>query len=63
LREREGQLILEIRDNGKGFDTSRGFPGHLGLQSMPERAAQIGGEFNIQSQPNMGTVIIVRLPR
>ncbi|MFN8382532.1 MAG: histidine kinase [Anaerolineales bacterium] len=63
LQEREGQLVLEIRDNGKGFDPSRKYPGHLGMKSMPERAAQIGGEFHIQSQPNVGTVITIRLPR
>ena len=60
LQERDGQLVLEIRDNGKGFDTSREFPGHLGLRSMPERAAQIGSEFQIQSLPGEGTVITVR---
>ncbi len=63
LQRRGSQLVLEIRDNGKGFDASRGFPGHIGLQSMPERAAQIGGEFQIQSQPGAGTVITVRLPQ
>jgi signal transduction histidine kinase len=63
LQERDGQLVLEIRDNGKGFDTSREFPGHLGLRSMPERAAQIGSEFQIQSLPGKGTVITVRLSK
>jgi signal transduction histidine kinase len=63
LQERGSQLVLEIRDNGKGFDTSREFPGHLGLHSMPERAAQIGSEFQIQSLPGEGTVITVRLSK
>jgi signal transduction histidine kinase len=62
LQRRDHQLVLEIRDNGKGFDPSRDFPGHIGLQSMPERAAHVGGEFQIQSQPGSGTVITVRLP-
>jgi signal transduction histidine kinase len=57
------RLTLEIKDNGKGFDTSREFPGHLGMKSMPERAAQIGGEFHIQSQPGTGTVITVAIPK
>jgi signal transduction histidine kinase len=57
------RLTLEIKDNGKGFDTSREFPGHLGMKSMPERAAQIGGEFHIQSQPGAGTVITVAIPK
>lgn len=62
LQEKDGKLTLEIRDNGKGFDPSREFPGHLGMKSMPERAAQIGGTFHIESQPNAGTVITVSVP-
>jgi signal transduction histidine kinase len=63
FEERDGRLTLEIRDNGKGFDTNREFPGHLGMKSMPERAAQIGAEFIIQSQPGKGSVIMVIIPK
>ena len=63
LQEKNGQLVLEIRDNGKGFDTSREFPGHLGLSSMMERAAQIRSEFQIQSLPGEGALITVRLSK
>lgn len=63
LRQSGDQLVLEIRDNGKGFDHNREYPGHLGMRSMPERAAQIGAEFHIQSLPNVGTTIIISLPR
>lgn len=61
LMEKDGRLTLEIRDNGKGFDTMRDYPGHLGMKSMPERVAQIGGEFHIESKPDTGTIVIVRL--
>ncbi len=63
LQEKDGKLTLEIRDNGKGFDPAQPYPGHLGLKSMPERAAQIGGTFHIESQPNAGTVITVTVPK
>ena len=63
LLNADGALTLEIRDNGKGFDPSREFPGHLGLKSMPERAAHIGGTFHITSQPGAGTVITVTVPK
>ncbi len=63
LKEQNDRLVLEIRDNGKGFDPTVEFPGHLGLKSMPERAAQIGGEFHVHSQPGAGTVVTVRLPK
>jgi len=63
LQNKDGKLILEIRDNGKGYDASREFPGHLGMKSMPERAAQIGGEFRIQSRAGTGTVITAIIPK
>jgi signal transduction histidine kinase len=62
LDQNDSCLVLEIRDNGIGFDTSREYPGHLGLQSMRERVAQIGGDFAVVSQPGIGTTISVSLP-
>ena len=63
MKEQNHHLVLKIRDNGKGFDPNREFPGHLGMKTMPERAAQIGGEFHIQSQPGAGTVITVTISK
>ena len=50
-------LVLEISDNGAGFDTARSFPGHLGLQSMRERMERLGGSLEISSTPGEGTLI------
>ena len=53
-------LNLEVRDDGQGFS-----PGHktgVGLASMQERAAELGGIFVVDSQPGKGTVIRVQLP-
>jgi signal transduction histidine kinase len=55
-------LILEIQDNGTGFDPHMNYPGHLGLQSMRERAERLGGELQIFSTAGAGTSIQVRLP-
>lgn len=63
LKDCDEQLVLEICDNGRGFDVSLEFPGHLGLQSMRERAAHVGGNFHIQSRPNAGTTISVHLSK
>ncbi|HSL46454.1 MAG TPA: GAF domain-containing sensor histidine kinase, partial [Anaerolineales bacterium] len=62
LYQNDSCIVLEIHDNGRGFDPSREYPGHLGLQSMRERVAQIDGDFAIVSQPGMGTTISVSLP-
>lgn len=59
----EDELLLVVRDNGRGFETSGAFPGHLGLRSMQERVARTGGTLSVESAPGQGTTIRVRLPR
>jgi signal transduction histidine kinase len=53
---------LEICDNGIGFDAMALYPGHLGLRSMRERAASVGGTLEIVSAPNCGTQIRAQIP-
>jgi signal transduction histidine kinase len=56
-------VSLTIRDDGKGFDTSAPtHPRAFGLRGMRERASLIGGSFTIESQPDAGTVIQIRVP-
>ena len=62
LRHEDNHLILEISDNGIGFNTQSDFPGHLGLRSMSERMERIRGNLQITSTPGVGTRIIARLP-
>jgi signal transduction histidine kinase len=57
-----GSVVLEIRDDGAGFDTSQSFPGHMGLVSMQERARSLGGSFDIDSRPGSGTRVRLSLP-
>jgi PAS domain S-box-containing protein len=54
--------VLEVQDDGIGFDPEREYPGQMGLSSMRERAAELRGELEIQSAPNAGTCIRVRIP-
>ncbi len=63
----EEQCTLSIADDGIGFDvqatraqTSTGH--HLGLPSMEERASLVGGQIQIDSAPNHGTTVTVRVP-
>jgi PAS domain S-box-containing protein len=58
-----GQIHLEVRDTGSGFDSqaikeSRG----LGLISMQERLRLLDGTLSIESQPTSGTTIYARVP-
>jgi len=53
-------VVLEIADDGVGFDPGGSFPGHLGLRSMHERASGVGGSLEIVS--GRGTRVIVRVP-
>ncbi len=64
LQQERGQLILEVQDNGRGFDAAASFPGHLGLQSMRERIERLGGQFYLESAVEKGTMVraTLRLP-
>jgi two-component sensor histidine kinase len=58
-------LYLRVEDDGKGFEPSDTFSvsgGHFGIVGMRERAKQIGGEFELASQPGGGTRVEVRIP-
>jgi signal transduction histidine kinase len=61
LSNENGELLLSIFDDGAGFDTSVEFPGHLGMYTMRERAEKVGGILTIESAPNSGTRINVKL--
>jgi signal transduction histidine kinase len=55
------ELRLEVRDDGAGFDPAR-VAGGLGLISMRERLAAVGGELTVVSSPGHGTRIIGSIP-
>ena len=62
VEAQQGQVVLEVRDNGRGFDPAAGHPGHFGLDSMRSRAAEIGGQITITSAPGSGTLVRVCVP-
>ncbi len=51
-----------IADDGDGFDPGQNARHGLGLMSMEERMAAIGGIFRLRSRPGQGTVIRLRVP-
>jgi signal transduction histidine kinase len=57
----EEQVLLEISDDGRGFNPAVEHPGHYGLDSMRSRAAEVGAELKIASEPGQGSVVQVEL--
>jgi signal transduction histidine kinase len=64
LRAVAGGAMLEVADDGRGFDTSpaSGATGGVGLRLMRERVAELGGELVVDSRPGTGTTIRALLP-
>ena len=63
LKEYKENLILEIKDNGKGITVNQiNDPRSLGILGMKERALLFGGEVTIKSSMNSGTTVRVELP-
>jgi len=63
LNSQGNYVVLTIKDDGNGFDTQQEFPGHLGLKSMRERSLSLGGTFSVESAPEQGTIISVKVPK
>ncbi|HEV2350688.1 MAG TPA: sensor histidine kinase [Terriglobia bacterium] len=62
----EGELNLEIRDDGVGFEVgpeiTRSAGDGIGLMGMQERAQHLNGILTIRSTRGTGTVVSVRVP-
>ncbi len=61
LAQRGEQGVLEIDDDGQGFDLAND-PHGQGLRNMRERVEAIGGEFSVDSSPTEGTTVRIALP-
>lgn len=55
-------VTMTVRDDGVGFNVDDAFPGHLGLQSMRERAAAVQGRLTVTSEEGSGTALSVNVP-
>ena len=58
----EGQVLLDIQDNGKGFDVTTLQPGRHGLAGMRFRVESLSGVMTLRSAPGEGVHISVRIP-
>ena len=57
----DGQLVLRVSDDGRGFVVGEQ-SGGLGLVSMRERIESLNGRLTIASAPASGTVVEARVP-
>ena len=63
LNYTNNELILEIKDNGIGFCLIKSEKSlTMGIFGIKERVEIMNGQFNITSEPNLGTTIIVKVP-
>ena len=68
IRVHKGKVILQLRDNGKGFDMSKplkhadGHIGGNGLGNMRMRSEEMEGSCKIESGPGKGTSILLEFP-
>ncbi|HEX6423342.1 MAG TPA: GAF domain-containing sensor histidine kinase [Acidimicrobiales bacterium] len=59
-----GEVVLRVVDDGRGFDPDARLvrARRLGLTSMQERAASLGGTLTVTSAPGAGTTVELRFP-
>jgi signal transduction histidine kinase len=67
VERRAKDLVLGVRDDGKGFDViavkdQYGQRGSLGLLNMQERADLVNGQLTIESSPGHGTLVSLIVP-
>ena len=59
---RENDVILSVKDDGKGFDLHAKKEGAFGLIGMNERVEMLEGKLSIHSEEGKGTIIFIRIP-
>jgi len=62
LRTAGDRVVIVVEDDGVGFDPATTRPGHLGLTTMHERVAAVGGRLWLDSAPGAGTRVRVEAP-
>ncbi|MEW5789062.1 MAG: ATP-binding protein [Pseudomonadota bacterium] len=62
LERVENRVVLEVRDDGRGFALDQVPLGHHGLAGMRLRVESHGGELLVQSAPGQGCRITARIP-
>ena len=58
-----GGVLLQVADDGIGYDSKGTSEGHFGITGMRERAVAAGGSLEIESARGAGTRIVMELPQ
>ena len=58
---RDSRVVLEVTDNGVGFDYANATEGH-GLRNMRERAFAVGGQLHVDAAPGAGSRLRFEIP-
>ena len=62
INENNGFLDITVKDNGKGFKTTKGSDDGFGLTQIRARILNMKGTFNVTSKPNQGATIYINIP-
>jgi two-component system NarL family sensor kinase len=62
LTRADGEIRLRVDDDGAGFEPTDVPSDRFGLVGMRERARLLGGSLTVESAPDAGTAIEVRVP-
>ena len=62
MRRSDGQLVIEVTDEGRGFERATSTERGNGLQNMRERAEALQGELEIAASAGNGTRVTLRIP-
>ncbi len=62
LRVEGTTVVLEVSDDGRGFERTVVEPESVGLRSVEQRIAELGGSVLIESRPGAGARVIARIP-
>jgi two-component system sensor histidine kinase UhpB len=62
IARRDEQLLVEVADEGRGFDPAAVADSGIGLAGMVERARLIGADLAVATAPGAGTVLSLALP-
>ncbi len=62
LNVNDNTIILTVKDDGIGFDTSSIPSGHYGILGIKERVRLVNGSFEIQNENGKGTILKIEIP-